>query len=279
MPAIKPFKRLLINFTSYGNTRVEWEINPHFLEPEPWAFQLQFGETSLPSYKPDNSVRTDDWVDLGATVINTFFKVDPDRRAYGKLQNIFYRVKLTTGLGDEFYSEPGEPFGRLNFRDWHLLQELLRKEQIRHQHQVSPEGFLLKAKRSGTPCPVCLDPFTGEVTDSKCSTCFGNRWVGGYYDPVPKIYMDIQLDQSNEQRNLSTGEGMDYSIITSARFTATPQLAHRDIWVNKYSDERYIIRSVKTRSQIRGVQIIVECELRKLPYDDIVYSIEMPSDE
>lgn len=265
-PSVDPFDRVHIDFLVHGQTRVSWSLSSHFFEPLPYTFQLQFGKTGLN--------KASDWINVGSPVVNTFFQTDTNRRWYGKTQYPHYRIKLTTGNGKVFFSKPATILGDLNWRDWRIAQEIIRKEQLRHSQFTSVGGFLLKQKRSGPKCYRCVDRYTDEPRDSHCPVCYGTRWVGGYYKPLDLFYADLSPEQSVEKRNLQK-VGMEKPVVISARFIGTPQIYAQDLWVNPNSDARYIIGGYKINVHIKQVPIVITAELKLLPPDDVAYLINI----
>jgi hypothetical protein len=262
------FERVTVDYIVTGCARVEWTISSHFHDPEPWEFQLQVAEADIASAN---------WIDVGPPVTNSFFTTDPNQRWYGKEENAFYRVKLTTPNGTYFSSSISTE-GKLPFKLWNFAREIVRKEILRLRALgVGIEGWLLKAKRSGVPCTQCLDPRTGEVTDSNCATCYGQRWVGGYYTPIPTIFGDIAPSNSYLNRQIEGGEGMVNVRTTQGIFVASPFIAMNDVWVNKTSDDRYHIHNVDPLTHVRGVSLIVKAELRLIPSDNIIYRFPVPN--
>lgn len=262
------FDRVFVDYFVLGCTRVSWDMDPHFHEPEPWIFQLQVAEADI---------ATADWTNVGGPLTNTFLAIDPTQRYCGKEDTAFYRVLITTGNGVTYASAPIQAAGILDFKNWHFAQEIVRKETIRLKALgVGREGFLLKAKRSGTPCPVCLDPRTGEVTDSNCPVCYGQRWVGGFYDAIPSYFGDIAPPPHYAQRELEQGEGMVNTRIIEGIVLGIPFVAARDVFVDKYSDERFQVHNVKPSTHVKGVAYIVQVELRLIPTDWVIYQFPVP---
>jgi hypothetical protein len=82
-------------------------------------------------------------------------------------------------------------------------------------------------------------------------------------------------DQTIEKQDISAA-GMQKISVIQARFLGMPLIYSRDLWVNKNSDLRYIIHSIKQLAHVGGVPIITMAELRLLPADDIAYLIPVP---
>lgn len=261
---VPPFERIDVHNLIAGGTTVQWVMRKGFCEPEPYTFQLQYAEADVPGAN---------WTNVGSPVTDAYVATDPTRRNSGKELTAHYRIRLTTSLNNTYVSPPVGAMGVLSPREWGYAQEIIRKERLNMRRSAIP-GLLYKAKRAGTPCPDCLDPDLGQVTDSKCLTCFGLRIDGGYYDPV-EVYADLQPSGHDLKRSFQTGP-MDEPWVHTARMLASPYPAALDVWVNKESDERHIIRKITNVSELRGVPIVVNVELRLAPFDDIVYALDRP---
>lgn len=256
------FERLLVDYIVIGGSRVTWVLNRHFIDPAPYSFQLQFGRvgTNL----------ADDWIDVGGPVTGTDHAFDADKRLFGKEVDAFYRVELTTNNGI-YYSQPEQAQGVLGVRDWLLVREMVRKELLRHSVFTSVTGYLLKARRYGPACTHCTDLYTKEISQSNCTTCYGTGFLAGYYDPIPATYADIGVGA-----NVTNRDGQHGTVkqdMRKARFVGDPQLYTYDVWINKYSDERYYIREVETQAQHRGINVVFSVELKLAPYTDIIYTL------
>lgn len=264
-----PFRWIEIDFMVEGESRISWSLRDSFQAPTPYAFQLQVGESANPY--------ADDWQDVGPALENTFTITDPVRRAFGKQLTTHYRVKLTDVNDQVYYSQPATVLGRLDFRSWLNVREIIR--QIKLGQRMGPggvSGLLLKKKRSGPKCPQCLDPFTGEVLNSKCDICNGTRFIGGYYRAMPCQYNDPTPIKIDEQRSQGP-EG--WSAVTAVRgqFLGSPMLATGDIWVDAASDLRYYVETVEVENQYNGVPVTLRCELFQLPFSHQAYSIPLES--
>ncbi len=265
---MQAFSRVLIDHLVQGGTRVSWELNRHFIDPLPYEFQLQFSHTGLEN--------ADDWIDIGASVMDTYFALDLDKHLFGKTLDAYYRVKLSTSL-DTYYSTPQSVSGLLSKRDWLIAREIVRKEVLRHSRLSSPKGFLLKVRRYGPPCPDCLDYLTDEVNNSQCLTCFSTGFLYGYFEPLPAYYVDISLAESREHR--APQVGMESKDVRHARFIGDPLVYSYDVWINEFSDERFYLHTVKEVANIRGVTLVYDAELRLAPFTDVIYKFELDKDE
>lgn len=268
IPGPDPFYMVRVEMGLNNGLLIYWKLNPRFLEPLPYTFRVQVGKTGWN--------KAFDWENVGSPLVNVYHKVDAERRWYGKTNYVHYRVLLTTGNNKKFVSKPVTVEGFLNWRDWHIAQEIMRKEKLRHKWFSSVPGYLLKQIRDGEPCFRCLSPYTEEPKDYKCEICYGTGKLFGYFPPIPLSYVDLDNVVLKEGRNLQSGVGMTKQVNRKGRFLAVPQLYTQDVWVDAGSGQRYVIQAIQVDAHIKGYPLIVSAELRLLPPDDVVYKIEVP---
>ncbi len=249
-----------------GFGRISWELDPHFVDPFIFSFQLQFSQSG-------GSSTADDWVNIGTPQVNVTSLIDPTQRLHGKTQTLAYRVVLTTNV-TTYYSDPAEVLGKFNFHDWIIVHEITRKELLRHKVFASVNGYLLKARRYGIACP-CSDTITGELQDSYCPNCYGTTFVGGYFDPIPAYFVDISQEQSREHRDLQA-VGTDKKVVTHGRMLGVPMLVQGDAWINGGSDERYYLHTVTEKATWKSVPVIYEVEMRLAAFSDALYQVPIP---
>jgi hypothetical protein len=259
------FDRIKVLPQINGGTRVEWTIHPQFADAAPYTFQLQVGKTSNPY--------ADDWKNVGSEVVDTYYLVDNSRQVYGKFQWTHYRVVLITSVG-AYASKPQHAYGNLAKRDWLRAREIVRLEQKRLVKEAGQEGYLLKRKLFGTACTVCTDYITGEVRNAQCPTCLGTGIVGGYYDPVACVYAELTPHGTRSELDISARGTVDDMPRVQARMLNVPQLFSYDVWVDRDSDFRWIIHSIRHAVEIRGVPVVLyPVEMRLAPYSHPVYTV------
>jgi hypothetical protein len=248
-----------------GSTRVEWVLHPNFTDTGPYTFQLQVGGTG--------SNDADDWADVGAPVIDTYFALDSIRRAYGKFQWTHYRIKLVTSAG-EYFSTPQPCLGNLGFQDWARARELVRLETLRLKKEAGQEGYLLKRKLFGEVC-TCVDAETGEVKNPQHLDCYGTGFVGGYYDPYSCVYVEQSVRAHRSHIDAAQRGTVDDLPVVNGRMLNVPQVFSYDVWVDRDTDLRWAIHKIQNIVEIRGVPLVVSAEMRLLPFTDIVYQYDI----
>lgn len=261
-----PFLYVHVDHLVLGTTRVTWEMRPTFSARTPYEFQLQVGSTGV--------AEADDWKDVGPAVTNTYLASDGERRAVGRQLVWHYRVRLTDADGGVYYSQAASLLGNLGARESGVAKEIIRKWRLRAGQWAGVRGFLLKRKREGELCTRCLDPDTGEVTDSNCPVCKGARHVAGYFRAVAETYSDLGLPEIHEERT-DGPEGWTLPTAVNAVFLGNPLLSTGDLWVNAESDERYYVEKIAVKARVRNVPVVSEAILRLLPFGDVAYQVPL----
>lgn len=261
-----PFERVQVRFSVAGGSRVEWSLVRNFLDPLPHSYQLQGAPTAAPD--------ADDWRDIGLPALNAFYLIDDARRVCGKTLEWHYRVVLTTPLA--VYTSPAaNALSELDFRDWRLAQDMVRKERLRHRLYTSIEGWLLKRKRFGPPCPRCIEPMTGETNDGNCPVCLGTGVLAGYYAAVPDYFVEAGLVSSNEQQDPQQVEGTVKRLGIKGRVLGDPLVNSFDVLIARKSDQRFYVHTVGEAAVIRGYPIVQNVELRMAPFSDVIYNLDL----
>lgn len=266
------FSRVVVDYLVKGNARVYWEMSRRFTDPEPYEFEL--------FYSLSNTTEPDDFESIStsyspvAGVSNQFYIDEIDeKRLFGKSRDIVYRVALTTSRRT-YYSRPAITLGQWDKRDFLLAKEIIRRERLLSKLYTGVEGYFLKARRFGPPCTHCLDPITGDCLDGKCEFCFGTAIIDGYYAPVPSMYAMLTNENAREHRDHNF-RGTTKDVTIAGRFFDFPLPIQGDVWVNRYSDERYYIHKVEEKAVHRGIPLVWDVELRQAEMTDIVYDIDI----
>lgn len=261
-----PFERVTVRYATTGGAKVEWQLHRLFTDPQPHSFQLQGAY---------GGVEGSDWEDVGLPVLNSFFAVDDEQRVYGKNQDWHYRVVLTTPTR-EYTSPAVTPKENLNFRDWRLSTDMIRKERIRLDDFVGTRGLLLKRKRYGARCTRCVEKLSGEVTDSDCPVCNGTGILVGYYAAIPDVYVEIPPISVDEQMDSLQMAGTTERIaVQGCRALGDPGLDTYDVFVAHGSDLRYVVRAVNDVAAHRGYTIATTATMQQLPFTDRAYKIPL----
>lgn len=255
-----------------GQTRVSWELRGDYATPAPHTFQLQGS--------PSGIAEGDDWIDVGAPLVDGVLAVDAAARNAGMEPTWHYRVKLTDASGTS-YSWPVGCFGTLSAAEWARARELIRKERLLAGRLGGTRGWLLKRRRAGTGAAstprvrAAIDPISRGIIRPTRPESRGTEVVGGYYAPVP---LDVMLDPSASypQANSERGTADDAATFNRGRFVTVPQVVSRDVFVEDGTDLRYFVHEVRHIAEIRGVPLLATAEFRRAAFSDPIYSIAVP---
>jgi hypothetical protein len=263
--SVKPFERALAKYSVNGITRVEWAISRLFTDPQPHTFSLEGAYSST-----DN----DTFETIGLPAQNVYYLEDDEKRIFGQTQDFYYRVKLVTPI-NTYYSEIVSAVKNLQFRDWRLARDIIRKETLRHSKYTSLKGYLLKRKRYGERCTACTDHLTEEVTDSDCTVCKGTGLIYGYFAAVP-ANMELSLTSQREEMDSLQAVGTKKDVIfPNCRMLGDPIPDSYDIFVDSGSDRRFIIHEVTAAAEMRGYHVVTNVNVRQANFSDVAYTIPM----
>lgn len=264
-----PFQRVAIdahfNTIAHNQVLVEWAMNRTFRAPGPYTFTLLRGY----------AVNDDAYVPVAETLDQPWAY---DRKPVFPSQGteIYYKIRLVDGEGQEYFSEAACLTSYWSRYDWTIGREILRKESLLLYKRAGVRGWLFKRRSWGEECTVegCVDPDTGEVNNPDCEACFGTGIQGGYYDPVE--YWVI-MNPTQNIKKLDAEAGLLTENIETVRCLAYPTPSANDVWAQFGSDQRYVIQSdVAAIARHRGIDLVLNVRLEERPRSDIIYKLPTP---
>jgi hypothetical protein len=149
-------------------------------------------------------------------------------------------------------------------KDRKYIRALRRREILLHKSSGRP-GFLLK-KRTELKCSQCDAP--GDFT---CKECYGSMYKGGFYRPVPYGMLTVNHQLRTTKTTSPVGTYSESKEVT--RGLVYPFIEEGDVWVEKFTDRRFVITG-KHELLMRGVPVIyTTIELSLLPPLSNIYTI------
>lgn len=254
-----------VSYLFSSGARISWIINPRFVDPGTWEFQIQVSNSGF-----DQRQETALWSNIGVATENNC-QVVVESPVLRQAEFRSFRVKLTTENGI-YYSPPVNRMGVLNRREWVIAREILRKERLSHRFS-GVEGFILRPRLDGENCPRCLDPMTDEVTDLKCPVCFGTGKRCGYYPPIACAHVIFGPEVSETKLSEDSIGRTELKNAKKGRIILSPPIYSRDVWVNRMTDERYVLRGIEHQVKIKDVPLIGDAVFVLLPPTDPVYKV------
>lgn len=136
-------------------------------------------------------------------------------------------------------------------------------------HQVA----LAKVLTSGEPADS-YDPSTGQIMNPTSDLSgFGERFHGGYHQPVLLTWMKFQ-DTQQQTRNDVEGKGLHDRVRVTARTFAFPRALPRDLIIDRDSGLRYLVNATKTYFFKGVVPVMMDLQLEELPFGHIKYKFQ-----
>lgn len=260
---MNPITNIKVTINPDGEKVIQWYLTPNYKYTTPINFYIEWARSG------------GDWVPLMGPLSNLCTYTDPNKYNWNKDRDLYYRVKFTDASGEHISAPARAGDGFLNRHDYLLYRDMLRKECLLLSKFTGMSGELMRRKHWGTPCPVCLDHDTGEVTNGRCPQCLGTRFVGGYYSAIKWPVSEVTLPKT-KKTNDTGGKGTMDDKSRIVRSLAIPMPDSFDIWTHYGNNDRYVIDSVDPVASFKGIIVAVNLSLKKLPYTDIVY--EAPVD-
>jgi len=258
------FQDVIVTPAREGGTLVQWQLSSHIRDEGDYLFTLQVGNAGVSDPKA--------WKDVETKVDACHF-IDRIRRLPGAYSFTHYRLKLETSEA-VYFSRPIHTFGKLNYADYQQYKAIIRTEGIQLASNDGTRGTLLKRKISGRKCPRCIDFGTGEVKDGNCKFCYGTGWIGGYYEPIPCFYINLQPMGSTIKAEVEM-QGQVADTQSVGRAIASPILISGDVWVSGESSERFRIMQLKHLVEMRGIPVVYQVGLERIPFSDVVYDFPL----
>lgn len=262
--SLKVFDRIRVSHIVTGNSLVTWDFNQNMTDAGPYTYQLYVGHTGLMS--------ADDWSPVGLPVADIWYLRDDRKRLWGMKNWTHYIVAVTSAAGVR-YSKPESAQNGWSFEEWRRANEMARKETLAFRMGSANSGYLLKRRTCGEFCD-CLDFQTQEVRNPSCPQCFGTGYTGGYHPAVGCVYALFSLNARNPDQN---DKGTTDDVVVTARMLNDPQLYEYDVWVDRETDDRYFMREFKSVAEIRGRAIVLNVQLRLIPFGHVIYSLPIPT--
>ena len=232
-----------------------------------WTMTARFKPGSSIEFYVDKARSGGDWENVGGPIENDCSYIDPERWNWNKDMNTFYRIRYDeTGDGDWVYSIPVRAIGAWTRKDYALVKTLTRKELLSYKKFGMP-GVILKRKEWGEQCH-CVDYDTLEPQDSQCPECFGTGISGGYYAPIP-----LKVNPLNRSHTMQrTDRALADDTKRLVRCVAYPTLIkENDLWLDSTNGTRWVVRGTKNAAEVKGVPVIYELTLHRIPMTDAIY--------
>ena len=251
------FKSVNVDIDLYGNRVIQWTMD---------------GNTPVSSFSVDwsRSSTNDAWKELIDQITDSCMVIDTRKLNFDKTNELYYRVRALDEKGNVAETSCVAMAGTsMKFRDASIISGLTKA--MKTEIDVSGrDGYLLKKIEWGTPCPRCSDFGTNESLDPHCPICLGTGKRSGYYEALP-----LKILPNVESRTVRTLQTTSDTYINSATCIAEPCINRGDIWVGELQNDRYFIDNVNVTSEYKGIPLVYNLIMKRIPMSDVVYSDKM----
>lgn len=185
---------------------------------------------------------------------------------------VYYRVTVTAV--DSTTATKVRAVGPNNLsRKLLLLRRKMQRDLSVSFKFNSVDLAVLKRKHWGIRCNDCFDKLTKRVTRSKCDSCFGTGFEGGYFNP---IRIRGRLGVQNVQTSITPQGKAD---INQKRLTILdyPELEVDDIVVDVRANDRYIVKH-RHATEMQTVAVHQQLTVSELARDSVEYRIPVNLD-
>lgn len=263
MSNIDPFVEIKL-FLNGENITVQYNLDPQFSAPGPYLFELV--ALNDPTFNEE----------LYSIASTEFFIVDDKRVRQNALRSFAYKLRLTDGANNRYYSRwfGWHSSDNVTRHKYLIASDICRREHVRFNY-VGLYGYLLKRRNYvEQPDIADTDPITGEpLIDNSVS--FGVGAVGGYYSPVlMRFSVENHLEKTDYAED---GRGSQTSVITKIRCAGFPYVEQHDL-VAMMDGTRHTVSDIQPIYFPGTTQMIVQnVTLRLIPMTDTVYDISIPA--
>lgn len=233
-----------------------------------WQMKDSFRPTGSVDFYIDKARAGGEWTNIAGPITDNCIYIDSVRWNWNKDLNTFYRVRYDAGTEQWVYSTPVRAIGGWDREDYGFMRVIVRKELLQY-NKLGLTGVLLKRRDWGPRCTTCADFDTEEAVDSQCPECFGTGIIGGYYAPIPKTVLPIDKNTTRQTTEVSLVDDTQRSV----RCIAYPTLIKdNDLWLDDKNGTRWVVRGVKVAAELKGVPLIYQLTLKRMPMTDVIYS-------
>lgn len=230
---------------SLNHNDVFWEIEPTTEDIQQYEFYVERSEAEAGP-----------WDSIAGPLIDQYFIRDNSVHAITtNARTLYYRIRCRHVPTDRVsYSATFDRQGSPNI----LATEMIRLERVLFEEYVGVRCWLFPRRSFGQRCPSCFDSVLGKTIESRCPTCWGTGFSGGYHYPTA---FWAQIDNTTEGDQVTTEDHRRVSGV-QMRCGPSPGIKPLDLVVDNQNRRFRVIESGGTfmsgslvRAEIRMVSI------------------------
>jgi hypothetical protein len=230
---------------SLNHNDVFWEIEPTTEDVQQYEFYVERSEAEAGP-----------WDTIAGPLIDQYMIRDNAVHAITtNARTLFYRIRCRHVPTDRVvYSVTFDREGSPNI----LATEMIRLERVLFEEFVGVRCWLFPRRSFGQRCPNCYDQVLGKTVDTRCPTCWGTGFSGGYHYPTA---FWAQIDAMPETEQVSVEDHRRVQV-AQLRCGPSPAIKPLDLIIDNQNRRYRVTESggtamsgVRVRAEIKMVLI------------------------
>lgn len=212
---------------------LSWSIAP--TEEDLGNFRFDLGRSNSPGgpFEP-----------ISSPLVNVFQFIDVAEQMKSNWRKLYWQLTVTDTVGG---AEKKSPVISTEGKPDFFLLEIRRRNDLYLKRYVGVPAAVLIRKTFGQRCAQCFDNIKQREKISKCFTCFGSGFVGGYF---PQVNGMVNFSPSPEMVQLiETGERQPNQ--TNLWLSYYPEISARDMIVEFPEQRRWRVVTVGKTERLR----------------------------
>ena len=238
---------------------VYWEIEPTTEDIQQYEFYVDRAEAEAGP-----------WDVIAGPMIDQYYLRDNGIHSITtNARTLYYRIRARHVPTDRVvYSATFDREGPANL----LATEMIRLERVLFEEYVGVRCWLFPRRSFGQRCPSCYDAVLGKTIDTRCVTCWGTGFSGGYHYPTA---IWAQVDASPESEQVSVEDHRRVQL-AQMRCGPSPGIKPLDLIVDHQTRRYRIVESGGTT--LSGVLVRAELKMALIQKGSIEDKIPLKID-
>jgi hypothetical protein len=257
----KDLKAMVLSIQPQGRVFISWNLHPTTQDLSSLKFFVYRGESP-------HSLKA---ISTGTTIDDPFHFID-----FTDLIDVYrlywYQIHAVE------YDHTGAPLHTFKSEHftWDGEQDLVgiyivEEHEFAHRYVYGVPALIYPRKRTGIYCPECFDKVLKRVTKSRCFTCFGTGYVGGFYKPIEK-WLEVMTAPADDTKIAERGDVQNPK--TMIRLTNYPIVKDGDVIVEMQQDRYWKINAV-TPSEKHRYPVLQICDVSEIGRTDVEQFIQV----
>ncbi len=238
---------------------VYWEIDPTTEDIQQYQFYVERSEAEAGPWD----------VIAGPLIDQYYIRDNAVHSITTNARTLYYRIRAVhLPTSRVLYSATFDREGPANL----VATEMIRLERVLFEEFSGVRCWLFPRRTFGQRCPSCYDSVLGKTIDTRCVTCWGTGFSGGYHYPTA---IWAQVDASPESEQVSVEDHRRVQM-AQMRCGPNPGIKPLDLIID-HQNRRYRVVEAGGTS-LSGVSVRLELKLALIQKGSIEDKIPLKVD-